>query len=133
MDIKQTMVEIYQTNVAKGFWDKTRNIGEMLMLVTSELSEALEADRNGDNMPNRTMGSPYEATLKYIETGIITNAQEYKEAFEKDIKNTFEDELADAVIRLFDICEGMQIDLPFFIRAKLEYNKLRPHKHGKKY
>ncbi len=32
----------------KGFWDRDRNIGEMLMLTVSELSEALEADRKGD-------------------------------------------------------------------------------------
>lgn len=32
----------------KGFWDRDRNIGELLMLVVSELSEALEADRKGD-------------------------------------------------------------------------------------
>ena len=28
-----------------GFWDKERNIGELLMLVTSELGEAMEAHR----------------------------------------------------------------------------------------
>ncbi len=32
----------------KGFWAKPRNTGEMLMLVVSELAEALEADRKGD-------------------------------------------------------------------------------------
>ncbi|MBI4179609.1 hypothetical protein HY522_09340 [bacterium] len=32
----------------KGFWDSPRNTAEMLMLVVSELSEALEADRRGD-------------------------------------------------------------------------------------
>lgn len=32
----------------KGFWDKERNIPEMLMLVVSELGEALEAYRVQD-------------------------------------------------------------------------------------
>lgn len=32
----------------KGFWDKSRNTAEMLMLVVSELAEALEADRKND-------------------------------------------------------------------------------------
>lgn len=32
----------------KGFWDDPRNTAEMLMLVVSELAEALEADRKGD-------------------------------------------------------------------------------------
>jgi NTP pyrophosphatase (non-canonical NTP hydrolase) len=33
---------------AKGFWDNKRNIGEMLMLIVSELAEAMEADRHDD-------------------------------------------------------------------------------------
>ena len=32
----------------KGFWDKERNIGEILMLCVTELSEAMEAYRCGD-------------------------------------------------------------------------------------
>lgn len=32
----------------KGFWDHSRNTGELLMLVVSELAEALEADRKDD-------------------------------------------------------------------------------------
>ncbi|MDV7400066.1 hypothetical protein RZS08_52105, partial [Arthrospira platensis SPKY1] len=37
--------QIYEANKAKGFWDKERNVGELLMLVTSELGEAMEAHR----------------------------------------------------------------------------------------
>ncbi len=32
----------------KGFWDKERNIGEALMLIVSELAEAMEAHRKED-------------------------------------------------------------------------------------
>lgn len=32
----------------KGFWDEKRNLGEMLMLVVTELSEAMEAYRVED-------------------------------------------------------------------------------------
>ncbi len=35
----------HQNAKDKGFWDKERNIGELLMLITSELAEALEAHR----------------------------------------------------------------------------------------
>src|SRR5690606_17972671 len=38
---------IFQINKAKGFWDNERNIGELLMLVVSELGEAIEAHRKG--------------------------------------------------------------------------------------
>lgn len=33
---------------SKGFWDKERNIGEALMLVVTELAEAMEAHRKQD-------------------------------------------------------------------------------------
>ena len=39
--------EIYKNNKEKGFWNQPRNVGEMLMLVTSELGEAMEAHRKG--------------------------------------------------------------------------------------
>ena len=34
--------------VEKGFWDEERNIGEALMLIVTELSEAMEAYRKQD-------------------------------------------------------------------------------------
>lgn len=30
----------------KGFWDKKRNLGEMLMLIVTEIAEAMESYRN---------------------------------------------------------------------------------------
>jgi len=35
--------------VEKGFWDQERNIGEALMLVVTELAEAMEAHRKQDD------------------------------------------------------------------------------------
>jgi len=47
MKIKKIMQEIHFNNVEKGFWEdkETKNVGEVLMLCVSELSEALEAHR----------------------------------------------------------------------------------------
>lgn len=95
--------DIYEANKAKGFWDKERNVGEMLMLVNTELSEALEAHRKDlmdDHLP------------------------EYK---------GFDVEIGDAMIRLFDMAGGLNIDLDTVISKKLEYNANRPRLHGKKY
>lgn len=98
--------KIYEANAAKGFWDNERNIGELLMLVVSELGEALEAHRKG------RMNDPKI------------------EGFQKD---TFEDEIADTFIRLFDLAGGLGIDIEKNITQKLEYNASRPRLHGKKY
>ena len=39
----------HETAKAKGFWDEKRNIGEALMLIVTELAEAMEAHRIQDN------------------------------------------------------------------------------------
>jgi NTP pyrophosphatase (non-canonical NTP hydrolase) len=54
-------------------------------------------------------------------------------AFRSGIKDSFEDEIADAFLRLMDICGMLDIDIEKHIIMKSEYNKLRPAKHGKEY
>lgn len=103
MDIKELGKEVHQIAVDKGFWDEDRNFGEMIALVHAELSEALEADRE-DAMDNKL---PHR---KGVEV-----------------------ELADAIIRILDMGEGLGLDLEGAIREKINYNSTRPHKHGKKY
>lgn len=119
MNIKELSTEIHKTNTEKGFWDEPRNIGELLMLIVTELSEALEAHRT----ERIALTSPYKQNT------IGFN----KEKFDTFIKDTFEDELADVALRLFDLAEGLNIDLEWHIQQKLEYNKTRPYRHGKKY
>ena len=46
-------------------------------------------------------------------------------------KDTFEDELADTLLRLFDIIGGLDIDIEGQLEWKNEYNKSREKKHGK--
>lgn len=112
---------IYDNNKEKGFWDKERNVGEMLMLVTSELGEAMEAHRKGRF-----------AKLEEAQSN-ISSGGDFKMNFEKYIKDTFEDEIADAVIRLLDMAAGLGIDIEQHINAKVQYNKSREKLHGKKY
>ena len=109
---------VYLNNKANGFWDKDRNVGELLMLVTSELGEAMEAHRKGRFANGHTMASSYAT---------------YEEWFKNHYKDTFEDEIADAVIRLLDLSAGLGIDLEKHINAKVQYNESRPRLHGKLY
>jgi len=122
MNINETAKNIHSMNVEKGFWENPRNKGELLMLVVSELAEALEADRK-----NRySLNNPKDLAA-------LANEEDFKDAFSKHVKDTFEDEIADAVIRLFDMSAGLGIDLESHIEAKLRYNANRPKMHGKKY
>jgi len=84
--------------IEKGFYQKPVELGTALMLITSELSEALEADRND----RRANLKAYELLLKDSDNlGFSEEEQnEYlSQNFKLAIKDTLEDELADAVIR----------------------------------
>lgn len=136
MNIKETAVEIHQTAKEKGFYDNTngeRNVAEMLMLTVSELSEALEADRKGKVLKLDTSTiSPLKLSQKIVGE-FDTDMDSAPTQYEVWVKGSFEEEIADAVIRLFDLAEYKGIDLEWHIRAKMEYNKTRAYKHGKKY
>ena len=119
MEIKTVMKEIHDNAKAKGFWDKEKNFGEELMLVVSELGEALEAHRKKHKANYNDF---YENQAPY-----------FVPSFEKFIKDTVEDELSDAVIRLFDLCQGLGIDLEWHIEQKMKYNATRSKLHGKTY
>jgi NTP pyrophosphatase (non-canonical NTP hydrolase) len=124
MNIKEIQQEIHKVNVEKGFWEDRKNVGEVLMLIVSELGEALDAHRGGK----------WADVDAFNARGIDrTDTEDFQSDFQQCIKDTFEDEIADTVIRILDMCEGFGIDLETHIRLKLEYNKTRPYKHGKKY
>ena len=96
-ELNKLAVAITAWREEKGFKAPTEeNVPEKLMLVVSELGEALEADRRGD-------------------------------------RSNFEEELADAIIRLLDMCESMEVDIALAVAAKMEVNEKRPTRHGKRY
>lgn len=144
--LNQLRDEIHANAKEKGFYDNPKEIGTLLMLVVSELAEALEADRADYFCDFRK----YEERKKYSfelkhkqETDVnfmtrspssIQSSEEIeKEAFEIYIKNTFEDELADVIIRVLDICGYFNIDIERNVLAKMEYNKTREKMHSKRY
>jgi NTP pyrophosphatase (non-canonical NTP hydrolase) len=137
MEINKIMQEIHKNAINKGFWEdkETKNMGEVLMLCVSELSEALEAHRKQHySVPLHNLQSRLSEIKKSMpKEDLDYEKTVYKAAFELHVKNSFEDEIADTVIRLFDLCAGFNIDLVSHIQHKLEYNKLREYKHGKSY
>lgn len=86
--------DFHERAVAKGFWDEPRSVGHYLMLAFGELHEAIEADRLGKwaKLDHDTID-----TLQRIE------GAPYAQTFLREVKDTVEDEIADAVIRLLDL------------------------------
>jgi NTP pyrophosphatase (non-canonical NTP hydrolase) len=93
---------IHDANVAAGWWSdlttgkrKDRNKGELLMLMVSELAEAMEGERKNlmdDKLPHRPMA---------------------------------EVELADTFIRICDYCGAFGYDLAGAVIEKLAFNASR--------
>ncbi|MFV0392418.1 MAG: hypothetical protein ACK5KP_11145 [Paludibacteraceae bacterium] len=137
MELNQLRDEIHEIAKSKGFWDKPRETGTLLMLCVSELAEAMEADRNESYCQmerfNRILVSSRIINNDPTYTGEITRDQAWAVNFETCIKDTFEDELADTIIRILDLCGAMNIDIEKHIELKMKYNQTRERLHGKKY
>lgn len=117
---------IYENNAAKGFWDKPRNVGEVFMLIISELSEALEAHRKGKfsiriNPETQTYFwtelEPARKVLDPSDPGFVS-------WFTEMIKDSFEDEIADTYIRILDAAGGFGIQLPEVKSPDIEYRSV---------
>lgn len=127
--INKLAQEIHKNAKAKGFYETERNIAEMLCLIHSEVSEALECDRKTKEVKQPLKWEDDSAfKILYYESD-----DDFNEKFEENIKDTFADELADVMIRVMDLAAYKNIDLESHIKAKMRYNSLRPHKHNKKY
>lgn len=120
MGINDLVKAAHANAVNKGWWDREPSFGEVIALIHSEASEALEDHRNGRG----------------------TNEIWYEN---KELKTRLNDpitpnckpcgipsELADIVIRVFDACGHYGIDLEQAIIEKMAYNATRPQRHGGK-
>ncbi len=95
----------YKTACEHGFHDKSLSVGHCMMLVLSEIGEAVEADRNGCSL---------RGDLGMFEDAFRTRPFIY--CFNDYVKDTVEDELADVCIRLFDMCGVFDV-IPDYLSA----------------
>ena len=105
--INELAKEIHENAVEHGWWDEKRGFPEVLALIHSEGSKALEEYRNGRGAAEVYAGSGGKPEGIPIE-------------------------LADVIIRILDYCGYAGIDIEAAIRQKHEYNKSRPYRHGGK-
>ena len=111
MSLNELAYEIHQIALEKGWWKthQTRTFGDLIALIHSEASEALEEYRNG---------------------GLIDQIYGLNKGDRKP--EGIPIELADIIIRVLDMCGQYGIDMEEAVRIKLEYNRTRSERHGGK-
>lgn len=123
----------HKCSVDHGFWTgpDNENIPTKLCLIHSEVSEWLEAFRKDptapcgktvEQMPRRVdnFGNVAMMPLSIIDSAAVRPVTKEEE------------EAADILIRLLDLCEKRGIDLARVTLAKMSYNDSRPYMHGGK-
>lgn len=118
--INQLVQDAHMNAVNKGWWEEERSFGEIIALIHSEASEALEDYRNGE---------PIER-MWYEKKGLVGFSLTQEDDTYKPCG--IPSELADIVIRVFDACGRYGIDLEAAILEKMAYNATRPQRHGGK-
>ncbi len=106
MRLVEVAKDVHETAVLHGWYECDCNVGEVIALMHSELSEALEEWRDGHPLTE----------IRY----------------EDGKPEGFPIEMADAMIRILDTCHHLGIDIEEAIAIKAMYNKSRPYRHGKK-
>lgn len=96
---KEFIDRAYATACKHGFHDEKRSVMHFLMLVVTEVSEAVEADRKTRHADLSRFKREYE---KY--PNLVDEQTRFVTSFEKYVKDTLCDEFADVCIRLYDLC-----------------------------
>ena len=127
MGIKELVIESHQNAVDHGWWEGERNFGEQIALMHSELSEVLEEFRNKRDYTEVYFTHKGESPCNpvHFENQINKECDQRK-------PEGIPIEFADVLIRIFDTCGKYGIDLEEAVKIKMEYNKHRPYRHGKK-
>ena len=184
MNLNELRDEAYSIAKANGWHEEEHSDSHWLMLIITEIAEAVQADRKGHHVN-------IDKFIDDMSDKDNANDTWFRLSFGQNIKNTVEEELADIVIRCLDLaglreisidvpkllsesnmavtfcisftefchslcclllalnvplkgriiqvldriflyCKSKDIDLEFFIRTKMNYNRLRGYHHGGK-
>lgn len=111
--LAEAQEDVYDINVANGWFEDDRTVGDDIALLHTEVSEMLEAYRDGGlGDQTRMLKNPSLHALPKPEG--------------------FGSEAADVLVRLLDTCKRRGVNLAWEFERKLAFNETRGHKHGGK-
>lgn len=129
---------VHDNAVGHGFHLETPTIPEQLMLMVTELAEAMESYRREEPMlfyecrdfhgEGGSDGENYQKPCKGCRIARADEPCPFRDKKPQGIAI----ELGDVVLRVMDTCEELQIDLGDAMLEKHHFNLTRPFKHGKK-
>lgn len=111
MNLNELRDKAYQCAVTHGWHEENLSNEHFLCLVISELMEAVEADRKEKHANMNKFNQKMDYFLYELQLYGESYDIAYREMFEDHIKDTVEDELADACIRLLDLAGLRKADL----------------------
>lgn len=128
IELNKLRDEAYQNAVEHGWHDKDLSTEHFLCLVISELMEAVQAERKGKYSE---VGKFKEWQSNSIPFSEETRLKRFQEDFEAYIKDSVEDELSDACIRIFDLAGLLDVSfsgVKFPLKIRDEIYKFKSQK-----
>lgn len=122
--LKKLIKEIHKNARQKGFYEKEEVITTLMSSMKFSKQHAIKPIR--DAFLSQKL---FLVNCEVSEAGESIRNNNY--GLEK--KDTFEDEIADSIIRLLDICGYLDIDIEKQIKWKMKYNSKRKKLHGKEF
>jgi len=117
----------------KGFW---QSMDDALNAIDAQKhycdTEEQEIKVDADYNATKDAFIAQKVALIMSECGEALEAMR-KQNYGLEKKDTFEDEIADVMIRLCDLCGELNIDIEKQIEWKTSHNKTRENKHGKSF
>ena len=118
-DLNKLRDRAYKNACEHGFHDEEKSDAHWLMLVITEIAEAVQADRKNKHADLKAFIQRNEDSIRR------TGNKEYFNhiAFSQEIKDSVEDEISDIVIRLLDFAgvRKINIDISHDIHYSKEY------------